>query len=293
MMNTRTLGALAAGALVLSSSLAAQKPPALTELLKLGADYQASYASRVSGALLDEHYTLIQLHAGRMGVPVRFASDVLLVNVSGRLIAMRDPYTVDNVALRERTPRIAQLLTEPTLAAWQRAQEFQHESNFRFVSDLILHLNDPTLALQFIAANAQAGMTYKLENVKRVDGTQIASIGFKENGGRDTKFKLGTRGNASASGRLLLDAATGTIRKTELWVDSKTENVRINVTYAPDAKLGLWLPEKMSETYDWRELDDVASNRGVGAYGERQFFQANAIYSNARHSPIDLSRMRR
>jgi hypothetical protein len=218
---------------------------------------------------------------------------VTLVNLSGRLLGMRDPFAVDNVALRDQTPRIAAVLAEPTLDAWSKAQDFQHHSDFRFISELILQLNDPMLALQFIAADAQPRFTYKLEGQKKMNGVQVASVGFKENGGRDTRFTLKTRGNASASGRFWIEAATGTIHKTELWVDSETESVRITVTYAADPALGMWLPEKMVETYDWKEMADVASNRNIGPYGARQFFQANAIYSRARHSPIDLTKIRR
>ncbi|MBA3637819.1 MAG: hypothetical protein M3541_10235 [Acidobacteriota bacterium] len=49
----------------------------------------------------------------------------------------------------------------------------------------------------------------------------------------------------------------------------------------------------MNETYSWKEMDDVASNRNVGAYGQRLSFQTNATYSNPRHSPVDLSKIRR
>lgn len=37
----------------------------------------------------------------------------------------------------------------------------------------------------------------------------------------------------------------------------------------------------------------MLSNRDVGAYGARLFFQASASYSDPRYTPIDLSKIRR
>jgi hypothetical protein len=291
-MMSRILGAVGSGALVLTMPVHAQKP-ALADLLSLAADYQASYASRVSGATLEERYALIQVVAGRMNTPVYFSSDVVLLNVNGRIIGMRDPFAVDNVPLRERTPRITTLLTAPTLEGWQKAQAYAAEQHFRFLADIILALNDPTVALQFVARDMQPKLTYKLEGHQTMNGVPVGRVGFKEIGNRDTRFTLGTRGNASASGRFWIDAATGAIHKSELWANSSTEAVVVNVTYAKDAALDLWLPQKTSETYEWKEMDDVSSNRNVGPYGARQFFQANATYTNPRYTPIDLSKMRR
>jgi hypothetical protein len=242
---------------------------------------------------LDEHYTFVQMTAGRMHTPMRFRSDVVILDLNGRVISLRDPYLLDNVALRERKPRIVDMLREPTTAGWDRAQKYAAESHFRFVADVVLALNDPVLALGFISRALQPKLTYKFEGMKKLEGREVASIGFKEVGGRDAVFLLGTRGNASASGRFFVDPATGAIHKTELWANSATEAVVSTVTYARAVDLDLWLPTRMTQTFEWKELDDVHSNRNVGAYGARLFFQANAEYQNPSHTPIDLSKMRR
>ena len=291
-MISHAAGVLVAGGLALTIPAYAQKPE-LADLLRLAGDYHASYVSRVSGASLDERYALTQVITGRMNPPVYFSSDVLFVNVNGRVMGMRDPYAVDNVPLRERTPRIRTLLAEPTLEGWNKAQDYAAEQHFRFLSDIIISLNDPTLALRFLAPDIQPKLTFKLEGQKTVDGVSVASVGFKENGNRDTRFTLQTRGNGSASGRFWINPTTGAIVKSELWVNSSTEAVIINVTYAEHPALGLWLPQKMSEKYEWRELADVASNRGIGAYGARLFFQTDATYTNPQYKPIDLSKARR
>ena len=291
-MDVRRVIAFVVCSLGLTLTPAAQKPD-IGDILARAADYHDSFASRTSGVSLDEHYIFIQVTAGRMHTPMHFRSDVVVLNVNGRVLSLRDPYLLDNVPLRERKPRIVDILREPTSAGWNSAQKYAAESHFRFVADVVLALNDPMLALRFISRDLQPKLTYKFEGMKKLDGEEVASIGFKETGNRETAFTLGTRGNAAASGRFFVDPASGTIRKTELWANSATEAVVSTVTYARAAELDLWLPAKMTQTFEWKELDDVHSNRNVGAYGARLFFQANATYETPTLTAIDLSKMRR
>ena len=277
---------------LISSPAIGQELP-LTDLLARAAEYHASYRTRVSGASVEEHYSLTRVVAGRMETPIRFVSDVVLLNVNGRITGLRDPFTVDNTRLREREARIVNTLTQPTLEGWKRAQAYAAEQNFRFLFDLILQMNDPAIALQFISSEMQPKMTFKIEKQEKLDGVPVVRIGFKENAESGKGAVLGTRGNAIAAGRLWIDPATGAVLKTELWANSPNESVTNTVLYAKGKELDLWLPSKMTENYSWKEMDDVASNRSVGAYGQRLTFQTNVIYSNPRHSPVDLTKVRR
>ena len=269
-MNLRGVGPVLLCAAAFSAAPGAQKP-ALADLLARAAEYHASFTARASGVTLDEHYIFIQVVAGRMQTPVHFLSDVVLLNVNGRMIGLRDPYALDNVPLRERKPRIVELLREPTLSSWDRAQKHAAESHFRFISEIVLALNDPAVALRFISREMQPTLTWKFEGMKKVDGVEVASLGFKETGTRETRYSLGTLGNAAASGRFFIDPSSGSVRKTELWVNSDTEAVVTTVTYAEYKPLDLWLPQKMMQNFEWKELHDVKSNRDVGAYGARLF----------------------
>jgi hypothetical protein len=291
-MVVRCVVAFTLCSLTLALPIDTQKPT-LEDLLARAAEYHDAFVTRSSGVSLDEHYIFIQVTAGRMHTPMHFRSDVVMLNLNGRVISLRDPYLLDNVALRERKLRIVEVLKEPTMAGWDRAQKYAAESHFRFVSDIVLALNDPTLPLRFLSKDLQPKVSYKFEGMKRVDGREAASLGFKEVGPKEATFALGTRGNAMASGRFFLDPVTGAVLKTELWANSPTEAVVSTVTYGHAADLDMWLPVKMAQTFEWKELDDVRSNRSVGAYGARLFFQANATYENPSLTPIDLEKTRR
>jgi hypothetical protein len=264
-----------------------------TELLAKAADYYGRYRVRASGISIDEQYTLAQLVPGRTVMPVRFTSDLVLLNTADRLLALRDAYKVDNVPVRPATPRILELLSQPTSEKWQRAQAYAEEQQFRFLFDLIVALNDPTVALQFISREMQPKCTFTLEKREKLDGVAVTRVAFKETRTPGEKLALGTPHNADASGRFWIDPASGAILKTQLWATSTHESVVVTVTYAKDVTLDLWLPKKMTETYQWKESEGVLTNRTSRGYDERMSFQGDATYGAVRYTPVDLSKMTR
>ena len=283
----------AAGGVVvwLCAPTAEQNNPSLTSLLERGAAYVAAYAPRVSGVILEEQYMLVEI-AGTMTVPQRIASDVVLINLNGQTIALRDIYAVDTKPVRERTPRINTLLATPTSAGWELAQQYPRQSQHYFRSEIVLHASEVTLPLQFLDDVNQPRLTYRLDGQKKMNGVAVAGIRFQEPTARDKQYMLGTRGNAAVSGRFWLDIATGAIHQTELWLESPTETARIQVSYAPDATLGFVLPKEASATFEERQPGFGATNMGSGAIGGRMRFECTIKYSNARHMPIDLTKIK-
>ena len=289
--------ALVAAFLALAPPLAAQKPPApqLPELLKAGGDYVATYATKVSGVTLEEQFMLIENSSGQMGIPRRIGSDVVIVNVGGEITGLRDIYALDSKATRERSPRITQVLAQPTPANWQTAQRYARENAQFFQANVVLWFNDPTMALQFIAGRNQARSTFKLEGNKKMNGVQVYGVGFKETEAKGAKYLLAAaaEGNPRSSGRFWIDPATGGIHMTELWIESETDSARMQVKYAPDGKLSILLPLEASHTFESREKGTGMNAMGTGNNMSRIAFQADVRYTNARYTPIDLGRISR
>ncbi len=290
-----------AGAIpVLLAAAPAMQTPHLPDLLRLAADYHADYATRVSGASLDEEYQLIDVTGGKMQAVTRISSDLVFVNLNGGVTALRDAYAVDTKPLRPRAARITTLLAAPATPSfkdWETVIRFPAESSVYFALDIILKVNEPTTALRFIAASTQASLKYKLQGQKKINGIQTVGLNFDEPAAQDKKYLLGTRSNGRASGRLWIDPATGAVHQTDLWVDSKGESANVTVKYAAHPALGLLLPSETNEQYDEREAasgprDD---SRGVpsGRAGSRISFQAQAKYSKPAHAPIDLRNLRK
>ena len=298
-MLRKPVAAVFATSVLLISAASAEQAPSLPDLLKLAGDYHADYANRVSGVTLEEQYQLIDVTGGKMQAVTRIGSDVVFVNLNGGVAALRDPFSVDTKALRERTPRITALLARPeaTVKDWDTVIRFPGEGTAYFGLDITLKVNEPTTALRFIATGAQPGLKYKLEGKKKINNVETIGIGFEEVAGQDTKYVLGTRSNARATGRLWVDPATGAVHQTELWVESKAESATVSVKYAPYPAVNLVLPSETTETYEERQAASgprdltrgVDSGRGSG----RVSFQASAKYSKPTYSPIDLRTLKK
>ena len=272
----------------LPPSLAAMQQPSADDLLKAARAYLASYAPKVSGAVLDERYTLTLLAGGRMETPNRISSDLVLINVGGTLVSLRDAYSVGGAKIREPQPRIPALLAEPTQAKWEQVQAIARESFKHFLAESVVRFNDPMLALRFVTLADTSKFTYSIEGKKKLNGVETIGVRFSENRSEGTKYVLNTRGNASVSGRFWIDPATGAIHQTDISIDSKIEASRVTVSYAPAKGFDVLLPSKTVETYEERE----GTGDGIGSSGAMIKLEANASYVNPRHMPIDLSKGR-
>jgi hypothetical protein len=292
---TRVAAALVTAGLAPVAATPRQSPE-LGEVIKRVTEYHTTYAQRVSGVTLEEQYQLINVTSGKMQPPVRIASDVTLVNVNGRVAALRDIFSVDTRPLRERTPRIAALLSKPGAAAadWETAIRLPLENLAYFALDIIAKVNEPTTALRFIAAGYQDTLKYKLEGKRKLNGVEAVGMRFDEPVSNRTKYQLGTRRNGRAFGRIWLDPVTGAIHQTELWVESKGETASVSVKYVPHPTLGLLLPSETSESYEEREMASGPADRPSGmGFSSQLTFQASAKYSNATYSPIDLKKLKK
>jgi len=273
--------------------VAAQKPaaPTVEELQRVGAEYVAAYAPKVSGVVLEELFQLIEVVAQQMQVPQRTLADIVLLNNKGDLLGLRDIFKLDNRALRERTPRIVEALSAPTPGNWVAAQRYAREHAIHLRSNVVLWYSDPTLAFQFIRASNQPRLAYKLEGSKKMNGVQVFGLGFKEREEKGLTYLLGTPDNPTASGRFWIDPATGAIHNTELWIQSEKETGRSQVSFAPDAALSVLLPKEATHTFELREKGTGMS--GAGGASSKVGFECNAKYSNARYTPIDLAKTAR
>ncbi len=283
---------------LLSIPLEAQKVPPVADLLRVARQYLASYGSLISGVTLEEEYMLRDVSRGRLGLTRRITSDVVLVGDSGSILCLRDPFAVDTNPLRDRAPRIMTLLAKPGEVAWARAMDYTREFIKYFEDNLILRLNQPTLALQVLGPDNQTRVTCKIDGQKKIGGVETVVLKFQETKTKEAVYILDTPGKAIASGKFWIDPATGRIHRTELSMQSESEGAHIVVDYAYEAALDIWLPSSMTETYQATER--VGTGMGMKSSGEdaqsvgsagiaSRSFDCRAAYSNARRTPINVS----
>jgi hypothetical protein len=94
-----------------------------------------------------------------------------------------------------------------------------------------------------------------------------------------------------------IDAKSGQISQTELWLDSAGANAHVVVKYAPQAPLDLWLPVSMD---DWYELHIpstgsslpsagvVAGSNANASAGSGETIEGHATYSHFAATHIDV-----
>jgi hypothetical protein len=110
-----TATALAAALVLATGPSPAAQVPSVEELVTAATAYVKSYTQQVSGVTLDELLVLTEIGLTTQGtIAQRVASDLILLNVAGEMLGMRDVYAVDTKPLRPKEPRIPQLLVERT-----------------------------------------------------------------------------------------------------------------------------------------------------------------------------------
>ncbi len=285
-------------------SLSAQSTSLSDVLTKAGA-YHAEYTRKLSGVSLQEEAQLMDVSGGKTRAIVRMSSDVVLVNVNGEVMALRDPYAVDTRPIRPREPRILRLLgapATPSVKDWQTAGAFPNENAHYFMLDIVVKVNEPTLALQFVSAANQPKLKYKLDGKKTLNGVPVVGVRFEEPADQFATYMLMTRSNERATGRVWIDPVTGAIHQTELWVESRrdknmSESAIVSVKYAPHATLGMLVPSEMNDTYEHHEAGSGPRQMGDGgdpmsSVGGRSSVQSRASYSNATFAAINLAKAR-
>lgn len=284
------VAAVVAGHVLAMSPTSASQAPSVEDLLAAAVTYLTAYAPKVSGVTLDETLMLTENSMTIRGtVPQRVSSDLILLNVGGEILGMRDVYAVDTRAVRPKEARIARVLAEPTPATWQTAQQYAREHAVYLRANVVLWFSDPALVMRCLKPQHRARLTFKLEGSKRMNGAQVYGLGFKETDKEPSASILQMPGDPLASGRFWVEPGTGRIHQTEFWPQSGTETARVQVQYAPDEKLGILLPKSASHTFETRERGtDIAGT--AGGYSKRISFESTATYANPRYTPIDLSR---
>lgn len=275
---------LAAVAVVAFMAEAAEQPAvrrdndSLEELLRRAGGYVAAYGRDVSAIVADEDY--MQRFIVEPSTEVRhLRSDVLTIRDEAEgWVGFRDVYEIDGRPVRDRTDRLAKLFLEPHPDSRVQAQRIAEESTrFNLAPQVSRTINLPLVALEFIRAENQDRSTFSGAGRKISRGSEIRMVNFQE---RATPRIIRTMDGAAARGRFWIDAGSGRITETELFVNTRLDTGRrsrvvsalIRVAYAEQVGLHLWLPVSMEETY-----------HGVG------FIDGHATYSKFRRFSVSTN----
>jgi hypothetical protein len=254
-------GALLALAVVGPVPAAVQpRPPRIEDVLAQAGRYVSRLEHDLAVLVADERY-LQSLFIGRESSARHrrsLVSDVAWVPTGDPFVwaFFRDVREVDGDPVRDREERLEQLFPSGvTLAGRERAQQILEESA-RYNLGKRRTVNCPTVALTFLHPRNQPRFAFRLDGPDEKEGTPTWKVRFAERA--RPAFTRTSRGDdVPAKGLLWIEAGTGALVTSRLELRPPNLGpVVIETTYAPDDRLGAWLPAEMREEYGSRSSDE-------------------------------------
>jgi hypothetical protein len=165
-------------------------------------------------------------------------------------LAFRDVVEVDGRPVRDREERLQRLFRTPPANALAQAQAIAFASARYNIGDVVRTVNVPTLALEFLEPAAQARSRFRKTAEETVDGVLAWVVSFEERA-RPTRIRTTQAQDVRTKGLVWIDPGTGRVLRSELDLQlQRGLRARISTAYAPDERLGLWVPVEMKELYE-------------------------------------------
>jgi VWFA-related protein len=255
------------------SSRDADLPLAMARLTEYVAGYERQYSALVA----EEDY-----RQTARSERVHLRSDFLLVKAqdTDEWVSFRDVFRVNGEPVRDREDRLKKLFLDASPDAYQRLITIRDESARYNIGSVLRTINVPLFPLRFLTPENRQRCDFRLAAARDSHGTQVWRIEFAEREGPTLVDDGSGRMNFPATGWFLVERATGAIVETGIEFKRESFGVEIVVSYRRDPVLGLWVPERMNETY--RE-------RMEGFGGALQFtttLRGEAFYSNFRRFQV-------
>lgn len=146
------------------------------------------------------------------------------------------------------------------------------------------NFNDPTVALFFMTLQGQRRFSFARKRETTIDGVAVLEIDYKETA-RPTMIRTTVGTDVPCEGTLWVIPADGTVVRTRLALSrfsGPSSSSIIDVNYARDPRLGLWLPTTMKEHHDADLPTSVGGSnlRNTRASTRRMTVSATAVYSD-------------
>jgi len=240
-------------------------------------DYAEAYERQYSGLVAEEDYRQSALRKS-----VRLRSDYLLVKPerSEKWVSFRDVYEVDGVAVRDRDDRLRRLFLQPGVQIQSQLMAIQEESARYNMGAVERNINVPLFPLRFLTPENRPRFRFKAGGRHESAGVDVWRVEFEELVRPTIISDLEDR-DVPAKGWFLVDQTTGAIVESCLRIAEHGSTGEIIVSFRRDPALGMWVPAKMTETYQ-------APRSGIGQASVRMepFLWGTATYSKFRRFQV-------
>jgi hypothetical protein len=276
------------GSLTFASRLqGSRQEPSLDSVIQRAVGSVASFERDFAAVVAEER---LEQRASTSGFPdaTRVTrADYLLVRTAGSegWLPFRDVFEVNGRAVRDRNERLQRLFVDTPRTALTDAARLNNESSRYNIGAVVRTINVPTFALIILKPSYLKRFEFRKAREETIAGMNTWCIEFTERG-RPTVVRTLPGGNVPLEGSLWIEPLSGRVLQTLVKtlgtpdpgrpIPPQTDDtlMRVMVTYALSATLGIWVPETMSE---WAR----AVNRGV--------VTATASYTNFRRFEVSTT----
>jgi hypothetical protein len=267
------------------------RDPVLQPVLERVGRYVDGYGEAASLIVATEEYEQ-RINEPPLGVPSerKLMSVFALSRATDATgwIGYRDVLEVDGRPVSDRADRLMSLLGSgtPDLAGARRVAAESARYN---IGPAIRNFNDPTAVLFFFLSSRLARFAFESRGTETINGVRATQISFREIA-KPTLIQTTMGRDIACSGMLWVNPEDGTVLRTRIDLtgyQGLRSGVRVEVTFARDPRLRLWLPSRMTE-----------QNRGVvQAFGATRLnasivevtMKATATYRDFKRFETDTS----
>jgi hypothetical protein len=294
-----TVAVVAVALTCASSSASSQHPivgaardPELEDVLQRVGRYVANYGEQASLIVAVERYEQRYQNPPAGERPQRkLLAEFALFKTrdAAGWVGFRDVISVDGKPIPDRRDRLQSLLRAGTPDVLEARRIADESARFN-IGPTRRNFNEPTAALFFFLPASQQRFAFTREGMATVDGVTAIEIDFRETGSPTVIRTLDGR-DVPAQGTIWVLPSAGTVLRTKLTVSGfggpRTSST-VDVTFARDNRLKLWLPVKMTERHEAPAVLARLSNwitttpavvTATATYGDFKRFETSASFS--------------
>jgi len=258
----------------------ARRDPELEAILERVGRYIAGFGEQASLIVAKEQYEQRMPEAPvGMRTERKLVAEFALSRSSDATgwVGYRDVVEVDGKVVSDQRDRLLAIFSKgtPDVAAARRLADESARYN---IGATRRNFNEPTAALFFFLPAQQRRFAFDSKGLTKIDGTPVLEIGFRETES-PTIIRTSDGRDVACRGTLWVVPQDGTVVQTELFVGGyagPNSGSTINVRFAKNPRLGLWLPAKMTERHEIV----VRSVQGARTSATPVVVNATAIYSD-------------
>jgi hypothetical protein len=241
----------------------AGRDPGLDDVVAQVGRYVAGYGQQASIIIgLERYDQRLLTQTGNEVSKRQSTAEFALVKTSDAIgwSGFRDVVEVDGRRIGNRQDRLQTLFRSGKPDAGEARRIADESARFN-LGPARRNFNEPTAALFFLTPALLPRFAFTRKGESTVGGVTVWEVEFKEKS-RPTLIRTANGGDVPSQGTVWIVPADGTVVRTRLVINgfSGRNSSSIDVTYARDERLGLWLPATMKERH---ETDIVEGGRSA------------------------------